>query len=192
MYACNVYDVTQEFEDSIAAETADNAKRLRHHASLGLWCGNNEIESAWAYWGNYQTQSQYLRADYIKQFEYILPKALKRQTTRPFSGLLLLHQVDALMNRELRTVEIPITGKYGMGRSHFLIIRSISSDSARSLGSSLFHQKRQYIPIQNRRIGISSHRLWRAIRRMMLPMAKCCTICQRTSAILRILKVCYT
>ena len=68
MYACNVYDVTQEFEDSIAAETADNAKRLRHHASLGLWCGNNEIESAWAYWGNYQTQSQYLRADYIKQF----------------------------------------------------------------------------------------------------------------------------
>ena len=48
MYACNVYDVTQEFEDSIAAETADNAKRLRHHASLGLWCGNNEIESAWA------------------------------------------------------------------------------------------------------------------------------------------------
>ena len=46
--------------------------------------------------------------------------------------------------------------KYGMGRSHFLIIRSISSDSARSLGSSLFHQKRQYIPIQNRRIEIFS------------------------------------
>lgn len=84
MYACNVYDVTQEFEDSIAAETADNAKRLRHHASLGLWCGNNEIESAWAYWGNYQTQSQYLRADYIKQFEYILPKALKKADDQTF------------------------------------------------------------------------------------------------------------
>ncbi len=84
MYACNVYDVTQEFEDSIAAETADNAKRLRHHASLGLWCGNNEIESAWAYWGNYQTQSQYLRADYIKQFEYILPKALKKTDDQTF------------------------------------------------------------------------------------------------------------
>lgn len=84
MYACNVYDVTQEFEDSIAAETVDNAKRLRHHASLGLWCGNNEIESAWAYWGNYQTQSQYLRADYIKQFEYILPKALKKADDQTF------------------------------------------------------------------------------------------------------------
>ena len=84
MYACNVYDVTQEFEDSIAAETVDNVKRLRHHASLGLWCGNNEIESAWAYWGNYQTQSQYLRADYIKQFEYILPKALKKADGQTF------------------------------------------------------------------------------------------------------------
>lgn len=84
MYACNVYDVTQEFEDSIAAETVDNVKRLRHHASLGLWCGNNEIESAWAYWGNYQTQSQYLRADYIKQFEYILPKALKKADDQTF------------------------------------------------------------------------------------------------------------
>ena len=84
MYACNVYDVTQEFEDSIAAETVDNAKRLRQHASLGLWCGNNEIESAWAYWGNYQTQSQYLRADYIKQFEYILPKALKKADDQTF------------------------------------------------------------------------------------------------------------
>ena len=84
MHACNVYDVTQEFEDSIAAETVDNVKRLRHHASLGLWCGNNEIESAWAYWGNYQTQSQYLRADYIKQFEYILPKALKKADDQTF------------------------------------------------------------------------------------------------------------
>ena len=84
MYACNVYDVTKEFEESIIAETIDNVKRLRHHASLGLWCGNNEIESAWAYWGNYQTQSQYLRADYIKQFEYILPKALKEADNETF------------------------------------------------------------------------------------------------------------
>ena len=43
-----------------------------------------EIESAWAYWGNYQTQSQYLRADYIKQFEYILPKALKKADDQTF------------------------------------------------------------------------------------------------------------
>lgn len=84
MYACNVYDVTEEFEENIIAETLDNVKRLRHHASLGLWCGNNELESAWAYWGEYQTQSPYLRADYIRQFEHILPKALKSVDSSTF------------------------------------------------------------------------------------------------------------
>ena len=77
MYACNVYDVTDEFEETVRQETLDNVRRLRHHASLGLWCGNNEIESAWDHWGDFQKESMLLRADYIKLFEYILPKALK-------------------------------------------------------------------------------------------------------------------
>ena len=50
MYACNVYDFTEEFEKNICQETVDNVRRLRHHASLGLWCGNNELESAWHHW----------------------------------------------------------------------------------------------------------------------------------------------
>ena len=44
MFACAVYDLTPEFEENIRAEFIDNVKRLRHHASLGLWCGNNEME----------------------------------------------------------------------------------------------------------------------------------------------------
>ena len=44
MFACGVYDLTEEFEANIRAEFIDNVKRIRHHASLGLWCGNNEIE----------------------------------------------------------------------------------------------------------------------------------------------------
>lgn len=43
MFACAVYDLTPEFEANIRAEFIDNIKRLRHHASLGLWCGNNEM-----------------------------------------------------------------------------------------------------------------------------------------------------
>lgn len=77
MYACNVYDVTEEFAKNVRQETLDNVRRIRHHASLGLWCGNNEIESAWHHWGDFQKESMYLRADYIKLFEDILPKALK-------------------------------------------------------------------------------------------------------------------
>src|SRR5699024_5042990 len=44
MFACNIYDMTQDFEENITAEVTDNVRRLRHHASLGLWCGNNEME----------------------------------------------------------------------------------------------------------------------------------------------------
>lgn len=77
MYACNVYDLTEEFEESIVQETIDNVVRIRHHACLGMWCGNNELESAWHHWGGFQVESEYLRADYIKQFEYLLPKTVK-------------------------------------------------------------------------------------------------------------------
>ncbi len=76
MYACNVYDLTREFEENIIEETRDNVKRIRHHASLGLWCGNNELESAWYVWPDFQVHSAQLRADYIKQFEYILPRVV--------------------------------------------------------------------------------------------------------------------
>lgn len=77
MYACNVYDVTDEFAATVRQETLDNVRRLRHHASLGLWCGNNEIESAWHHWGDFQKESAYLRADYIRLFEDILPGAVR-------------------------------------------------------------------------------------------------------------------
>lgn len=84
MYACNVYDVTDDFAATVRQETIDNVRRLRHHASLGLWCGNNEIESAWHHWGDFQKESMYLRADYIKLFEDILPKALREADDETF------------------------------------------------------------------------------------------------------------
>ena len=60
---------------NIIEEIKDNVRRVRHHASLGLWCGNNEMESGWESWGFPKTPQ--LRADYIKQFEYIMPELLK-------------------------------------------------------------------------------------------------------------------
>ncbi len=84
MYACNVYDFTEEFEKNIRQETIDNVRRLRHHASMGLWCGNNELESAWDHWGISETHSPALKADYIKQFEYILPNLTKKEDQSTF------------------------------------------------------------------------------------------------------------
>jgi len=75
MFACANYRLTPDFEKNIRAEFIDNVRRLRHHASLGLWCGNNEMElfqAQKAYQGNGKTQS-----DYIRMFEHIIPEVLK-------------------------------------------------------------------------------------------------------------------
>ena len=84
MFACSVYELTPEFEANIRQEFIDNIKRLRHHASLALWCGNNEMESAWDHWPEVQSESKYLRADYIKMFEYIVPKAVRAADSETF------------------------------------------------------------------------------------------------------------
>lgn len=84
MFACNVYDVTKSFEQTIVKEVQYQVKRLKHHACLGLWCGNNEIESAWHHWGDFQLETPYLKADYIKQFEYILPNIVQSIDTQTF------------------------------------------------------------------------------------------------------------
>ena len=84
MFACNVYEVTDHFAENCRQEVLDNLKRLRHHACLGLICGNNEIESAWHHWGDFQKESAYLRADYIRLFEEILPKAVKEAAPDAF------------------------------------------------------------------------------------------------------------
>ena len=72
MYACNVYKLTDAFRENIIAETRDNLKRVRHHACLGLICGNNEMESAWNGWGDVVCLSDELRAQYLEQFESVL------------------------------------------------------------------------------------------------------------------------
>ena len=44
MFACGIYELTPEFEQNIIQEFIDNIIRIRHHACLALWCGNNEME----------------------------------------------------------------------------------------------------------------------------------------------------
>ena len=46
MFACNLYPFDDEvFLENCRMEIRDNVRRLRHRASLALWCGNNEIEA---------------------------------------------------------------------------------------------------------------------------------------------------
>lgn len=84
MFACNIYDVTKEFEESVEAEIRDNARRLHHHACLGLWCGNNEIESAWHHWEGFRNHSSALKQDYTWLFETVLPRILNEESPMTF------------------------------------------------------------------------------------------------------------
>ncbi|GAB4113490.1 MAG: glycoside hydrolase family 2 TIM barrel-domain containing protein [Roseiflexaceae bacterium] len=42
LFACGLYPATDWFQASVAAEAEAQIKRLRHHPSLAIWCGNNE------------------------------------------------------------------------------------------------------------------------------------------------------
>lgn len=42
MFACGLYPANEAFQASVRAEAEGQVKRLRHHACLALWCGNNE------------------------------------------------------------------------------------------------------------------------------------------------------
>lgn len=72
MFACNVYRMDAAFEENIRAELRDNLLRIRHHACLGLLCGNNEMELGWVGWEDVVTHHPALKADYIKMFEYVI------------------------------------------------------------------------------------------------------------------------
>lgn len=53
LFACNPYPFYDEdFLANVRAEVEDNVRRLRHRASLALWCGNNETEAFVMIWKN--------------------------------------------------------------------------------------------------------------------------------------------
>ena len=46
IFACEFYPFWNEaFTENVHREVEDNVRRLRHRASLALWCGNNEIDA---------------------------------------------------------------------------------------------------------------------------------------------------
>ncbi|MCG8571170.1 MAG: glycoside hydrolase family 2 protein [Spirochaetes bacterium] len=82
MFACAQYNMTEEFTQNIVKEVEDNVQRIRHHACLGLWCGNNEMEWGWMEWAF--PKSEKLRQDYLYQFEKVIPDVLSRVDPHTF------------------------------------------------------------------------------------------------------------
>ncbi len=81
-FACAVYNADIEFCRNIKEEFIDNIKRIRNHASLAMWCGNNEIESLIQYWGKPVSEEQ--KEGYLRIFEKLIPNVLKHYDPQTF------------------------------------------------------------------------------------------------------------
>ncbi|MBM3435788.1 MAG: glycoside hydrolase family 2 protein, partial [Bacteroidetes bacterium] len=82
MFACTMYPGDSAFLENVREEAVQNVKRLRNHACLALWCGNNEIDEGWHNWG-WQKAMNYSASDstevwnnYLEIFENILHGAV--------------------------------------------------------------------------------------------------------------------
>ncbi len=84
MFACNTYRMTDGFRENIVREAEDNIRRIRHHACIGLLCGNNEMETAWCDWGSVTDQPEELKRDYLEQFENVLKKVCLQEAPEIF------------------------------------------------------------------------------------------------------------
>lgn len=81
MFACTSYPGDPTFLKRVEEEAEYNIKRLRNHASLAMWCGNNEILEGLKYWGwdkNY-TPEVYagMYRSYDKVFKELLPSKVE-------------------------------------------------------------------------------------------------------------------
>jgi beta-mannosidase len=48
IFSCSIYPLDDPaFIENVRIEALENIRRLRHRASLALWCGNNEMERGW-------------------------------------------------------------------------------------------------------------------------------------------------
>ncbi|MEZ0129734.1 glycoside hydrolase family 2 protein, partial [Flavobacterium sp. LBUM151] len=83
MFAGTMVPGDKAFFDNVKAEVQYQVKRLRHHPSIVLWCGNNESDEAFKSWGWQKSMkmskqdSTRLWHDYVRLFHDSIPKWVK-------------------------------------------------------------------------------------------------------------------
>ena len=82
MFACSMVPDDDEFAANVENEAREQVLRLRHHPSLALWCGNNEVLRAWHQWGwqdlynLHGADSIRLAHAYDRMFHEVLPRTV--------------------------------------------------------------------------------------------------------------------
>ncbi len=83
IFACTTYPSDPNFLRRVTEEAEYNIKRLRNHASLAMWCGNNEIYEGMRFWGwkrKYKNPAiwEEMQEGYNKLFRQLLPDMVKK------------------------------------------------------------------------------------------------------------------
>lgn len=82
MFACALQPGDEAHLENIRKEAEYNVKRLRNHACIALWCGNNENLHGWHHWGWKESYEPGVRdfvwRTYERIFYEILPSAVKK------------------------------------------------------------------------------------------------------------------
>lgn len=88
IFACGIYPEDDAFAENVRLEAVENVRRLRHRASLALWCGNNEMEQGWCDWKWNQPDdpdNRRLKAGYDRMFHHMLPEVIAQEDPdRPY------------------------------------------------------------------------------------------------------------
>ena len=85
MFACGMFPLDFEYVETVKKEVVDNVKRLRNHACIALWNGNNENEISWYGWGwkdRYNLAEQKSYEQNLKRLFYeIIPQTIESVDT---------------------------------------------------------------------------------------------------------------
>lgn len=170
MYACSSYELNEAFEENIEAETRDNVRRIRHHACLGLWCGNNEMETQTLDRSWKPSQKQFY--DYIKLYEHIIPKILRQEDPHTFYWPSSPSSGGNFDNPWDENRGIPTIGMCGMEISPLPNTANSGSAICRNSVSSPSPVCRPWRVLRSRRIGIFFPGSWRCTSGMWRPTAR--------------------
>lgn len=88
MFACAMYPGDEAFLENVKIEAEQQVNRLRKHASIALWCGNNENSEGWRRWGWQSNRGEEEKAEiwsnYLTLFDSILPQIVASNTSTPY------------------------------------------------------------------------------------------------------------
>jgi beta-mannosidase len=91
LFGCTTYPHDQAFLQRVQDETTFNIKRLRNHACLALWCGNNEILEGMHNWGWEKRYSPAIYKEMFTGYDLLFRKLLPQQVAKFDNGRSYIH-----------------------------------------------------------------------------------------------------